>query len=40
MIEATQKRGRLFNAVTFPEPEADVIHGEWDVTVKVGPESI
>lgn len=40
MIEATHKRGRLFTSVTFPEPEADVIHGEWDVTVTVGPESI
>jgi len=34
------KRGRGFVVVTHPEPEADVIEGEWTVRVEVGPESL
>lgn len=40
MIQATRVRGRGFERVTHPHPEATVIRGEWDIVVEVGPESI
>lgn len=40
MIDATHQRGRSFDTAYYPAPEADVIRGAWDVTVRVGPEQI
>ena len=40
MIQATKVRGRSFERVTHPNPEARVIRGEWDIAVEVGPEQI
>lgn len=40
MIAATKVRGRGFERVTHPYPQAAVIRGEWDIRVEVGPESI
>jgi len=39
-MAAMGKRGRGFNVVTHPAPEAVAIEGEWTVRVEVGPESV
>lgn len=40
MIQATRVRGRGFERVTHPHPQAAVIRGEWDIRVEIGPEQI
>ena len=40
VIAETHKRGRGFVKVWHPEPLASVIHGQWPVSVEVGPEKV
>jgi hypothetical protein len=40
VIDATHCRGRSFNTVYHPAPEAEVISGAWDIEVRTGPEQI
>ena len=40
MIAETHRRGSMLRVVFHPEPEAEVIAGNWGVRVEIGPEQI